>query len=450
MPTTLRIEELPGETAAIALPAGAGGDGCGGRVTVEFGAGQAAARLLPAASAPAGCVGLSPDLIRRLRIPAAGRYRLRAVAPGRVRIGPVIGILAAATPAELAPRLGALANHLLAEAGNGGLFLAFDRTALDPGAGVVAGYRYAGGEPPRWEPGLFPLPPVIFRRYGVGPGDQRRRLQALGVQVFNERTFSKWECWRWLSRARPLRPHLPETARLQGPESVLQMLGRFPAVFIKPAWGSLGARILRVRREGAGFLVEGGPVAGGPEGAGPIRCPDAASLAAALAGRLPRPGIVQQGLDLAAAAGRLVDFRVVLQKDGRGRWSVPAVVGRCGPAGRIVSNMAAGGFPLPAASALGLLFGHDPITVFRRRQELAELALAAGAALDRSGLLLGDLGLDLAYDRGGHPWIIEVNNRDPDHNIAWEAGDWPLFFRLRTQPLAYACFLAGFGEVDHH
>jgi hypothetical protein len=303
---------------------------------------------------------------------------------------------------------------------------------------VVRGYRWLPEG--RWTEGEFPLPNVLFRRYGTAPdATLLAALHARGAAVMNERIFHKEEAARWLDTDPALRPHLPETVRLAGAPSVLAMLERHAHVFVKPVWGSLAGGILRVGR----WSVE--PAAGGR-----IDCADADALAAALEPLLPRTaGLVQQGLELTGAGGRMIDFRVIVQKNGRAEWQVSGMVARAGEERLFVSNMATGGFPFAVEDALALLFGPDPELIFRRTRELARLGVAAAQALEAgSGLLLGDLGLDMAYDHDGHLWLVEANNRDPDHNIGWEAGDWSLFYRFRELPLRCACALAGFGQED--
>lgn len=436
-----RIEVLPKRSATVILPDDLQGHvGLSGEISLAFGAGQAAARLT-AGGGPS--LLISGDLVRRLRLPTGLTYRIRA-GLSTIRIGPVIGILAGQTPDELtADRLRAVASHLLDQPRRGGLFFSFALESADAAQGLVEGHCIRPEGKRVWEPGIFPLPQVIFCRYGLRLGAALGSLKAKGVKVFNERLFHKGEAWKWMAADRRLLPHLPETAPQAGVPSVLALLSRHLSVYVKPVWGSLAKGVLRVTRSGSGFSLA-------LRDEDRVICSGEADLAKALAPRLPRPGIIQQGLNLASAGGRLVDFRVVLQKDGAGRWKVPGIVGRCGTAGLHVSNMAAGGFPVPLETGLALLFGDHPAALFLRKQELTELAVAVGEAVDKSGLLIGDLGLDIAYDHRGHPWVIEANNRDPDHSIGWEAGDWPLYYRYRTMPIDYACFLSGYGRACGH
>lgn len=403
--------------------------------TIAFGASEATVSL---DESPGGAIILPEALLRKLCVATDLSYRVR-VERGRIRLGPVIGILAASSREGMraTERVRALSNHLVVEPERGGLFFLFDAESVDLERGVVQGVRCLPDEV--WEEGEFPIPQVIFRRYGAKLGSKADRLKRMGVRIFNERTFHKGDAARWLDRDERLQPHLPETVSLKSVKSVLAMLARHEAVYIKPVWGSQAAGILRVRREPEGFELA-------PAGQDATYHATEQDLAAALKPLLPKAGIVQQGITLAKVGGRMMDFRVVMQRDGRGDWGVRGIVARCGVSDRPVTNISAGGFPLHVDEALSLLFGRLPTEVFRRRQDMVRLALGIGEALDETGLLLGDLGVDVAYDNRGHLWLIEVNNRDPNHTIGLDVDDWPGFLMYRSMPLAFACFLAGFGH----
>jgi len=79
---------------------------------------------------------------------------------------------------------------------------------------------------------------------------------------------------------------------------------------------------------------------------------------------------------------------------------------------------------------------------------MEEIALDVGECLDKSGRFYGNLGVDLALDTDGHIWIIEVNNRNPNHTIAIDAKNRPLFYKARLDSMLYAKFLAGFGRTQ--
>lgn len=435
---TYKVESLPSGSGTLALPPELSrAAGAVPEIILELGAIRWQARLAIDRSQRSGHVGLSQDLIDSMHIPLDCPFRIR-VSKRLLRFGPVVGIVASTKAEELTPsRLQTMENHLETYRHLAGLFVVFALDRIDAEQRAVQGYRYGGGGKQCWEAGTFPLPRVIYRRFGVPVGPLLPRLQLLEVHVFNERIFNKWESWQWSVTDPALKEHLPETVSLKAPADVLQMVEKHGAAFVKPVWGSLAAGIVYVKRTSSGFTLN-------VTRQGQVECADVESLERALRPVLPKMGMVQQALSLVAVGDRLVDFRVVVQKDGHGQWTVPGIVGRCGTASLFVSNMATGGFPLAAEDALALIFGRSPSLIFRRKLELTELGITVASALENGGLRLGDLGLDIAYDHAHNPWVIEANNRDPDHNISWEYGSWPMFYRFRTLPMEFSCHLDGF------
>jgi hypothetical protein len=437
----LLAEEVSGATGLVRLPASCLAEIAflpQGLVSVGASAPRAYRRLEPGDTP--GTIGLSPDL-RDMLGPVAGvPVRVRPTGSG-IDVGPVVAVVAGKRPEQLTKaRLRAMQDHLLAQAGRGGLFLVTDASSLRPGERLVDGYCYLGNG--NWRKGTYPLPRAIFRRYGADPAPQEMQdLAHRGVRFFNERTFGKWQAYEWMSASPELRSHLPETRLLTGERGIAEMLDRWGRVYVKPVFGSLGLGILRIDRTPRGFRVTrpGGTVA---------HYESVSGLASILSPRLLARGLVQQGLDLRRVNGRLVDFRTVAQRGGRDRWVISGIIGRYGGPGLPVSNVSRGGRPVPVQEALREVFGASPAELRRRRRELATLGLTAARALDKSGLLLADLGMDLAYDVSNRLWILEVNCRDPHHHLARDAGCWKLYYRLRGTPIEFARHLAGFGKRE--
>jgi len=397
------------------------------------GCGLARLKLEPSDQTPDGTIGLSASAQNWLGIPVGLPLQVDAT-PGSLRLGPVVGIIGAKEPEDLTEgRLGALKNHLLAYPDHGGLFVCTTPGQISIDHHRVSGYIYSPSGGGGWAEGTCVLPAVILRRFGVPLGPLTASLDRAGVRVTNERTLNKAEAAEWMAADSQVSHHLPETIPYTDLTALLELLDRHGSVFVKPIWGSLAKSIVRLERVSDRINVQT-----------PNEKADLQNVTD-LPRLLPRGrAIVQQALDLAKVGDRLIDFRVITQRDGRGRWVVSGIFGRCGESGLIVSNMSTGGFPLSVNEGLSLLFGHSPQGIFRRAQELTQLGLSVGRSLENSGLLVGDLGIDIAYDKQGFPWVIEANNRDPDHNIAWEANDWSTFFNLRTRPTRFCTWLDGF------
>ena len=75
---------------------------------------------------------------------------------------------------------------------------------------------------------------------------------------------------------------------------------------------------------------------------------------------------------------------------------------------------------------------------------MESLAVKACESLEKTGMHLGNIGMDIGLNRSGHLWIIEINNRGPDMTIALDAGDREMYYRIKSAPLDYAKWLSGF------
>src|SRR5690606_28919265 len=104
--------------------------------------------------------------------------------------------------------------------------------------------------------------------------------------------------------------------------------------------------------------------------------------------------ILQEGIDLLHVEGGPVDFRVLMQKNGKGQWQVTSLVARIGGQNQIVSNISRGGKMARTLPTLKLCGVAHPQAL---RQKMVALAKEAAKAIDQGkNGLLGELGIDLA------------------------------------------------------
>ena len=87
-----------------------------------------------------------------------------------------------------------------------------------------------------------------------------------------------------------------------------------------------------------------------------------------------------------------------------------------------------------------------PKEAFKKYKEMERLAILCCKALERKGLHLAYVGMDVGMDDNKNLWIIEVNNRNPDMTIALDAEDKQLYYQIKSAPLYYAKWLTGFGS----
>ncbi|MGB8957164.1 MAG: YheC/YheD family protein [Tumebacillaceae bacterium] len=255
-----------------------------------------------------------------------------------------------------------------------------------------------------WESGRWTLPSVIvdnvflsIARHDKTYAAVKRSLQKSGITLLNPRLPDKWGVWQALLACRPLRPYLPETKLLRRGEEVEDWLERYASVFLKPVRGSGGHGVVQVRadREGGYVLTGSDTVRLSPE-----------ELQDEVKERIwQEKHLIQRGLPLLEADRRNIDIRVVLHRDGYGDWQAVATVPRVGQPGQAVTNLAQGG-EQRSLSWLRELEADIP-----SQEEIEEVAILAAEGVTAIRPTLAFLGIDVALDRKGDLWVIDVNPR---------------------------------------
>lgn len=282
----------------------------------------------------------------------------------------------------------------------------------------TTGYRW---RPDRgeWEKASVPFPDVVYDRsfyksrnaHAEHQQAARRLLRESGVVLLGHQLTGKRDVIAVLSQDPELAAHLPPTEPLDDPQQVAERLKQTPAVLLKPENGSCGRGVLCIRpTAGAGYELRG------RNARNRIVCVevhDRRSLVVAIRDwARRRPFLMQPFLLLETADGRPFDLRVLVQKDGRGRWRISGIAARIGRPGGVTSNLHGGGIATSGAALLGKEFGTSAETLLGR---LRFLAVRTAVALESGFGRLAELGLDFGIDRSARIWLLEANSK-PGHS----------------------------------
>lgn len=317
---------------------------------------------------------------------------------------------------------------------------AFDPADLDLGQRRVEARRYLGAQK-GWTMETTPLPDVIWNRYLKR--DQAKLLSAMrekGLLVLNRASLDKWAAYQALKAEPALQPHLPETQRLGSARVASEMLERHGLIFIKPVDGAVGRGIIRGRLD--------------PNGLFRLQYISLETLALREEFVTPRQldrwlerhdrtqrYIAQQGIALAKIQGRPADVRVLVQKDGGGKWQVTGMGVRVAAPGRFTTNLHTGGQGLPIQTLAEVLWPGEP----ERGEELVAhmqyLSLATARVIDQAADGMGELGLDFGVDGNGQIWFIE-QNAQPGRSIFEHIGRRDLSDLAHLRPVQCARHLA--------
>lgn len=287
--------------------------------------------------------------------------------------------------------------------------------------------------PNGWRKVVVPIPKVIHKRViHRSPAAIRtlQRLQDRGVILVNPNGMrNKVHMHALLSQDPDIRDHLPITAPYRH-AMLRRLLGRRMSLILKPQLGSAGYGVVRIDplKRGRTRIMGRG-----------VRTLSRRALRKHLGRqRILRRYLIQQCIDLARHGGKPFDFRVPVQRDATGDWSVPGMVAKVARRHRFLTNMAQGGEAVPGMQMLESVFPGE--TAKKIAQEIERLAIAVAQAVSKEHSHAADLGLDIGVDAKGKPWLIEVNTRDQRITFA-QAGLATAFRDLYRNPLAYCTHL---------
>ncbi|MFC5402136.1 YheC/YheD family protein [Cohnella soli] len=292
-----------------------------------------------------------------------------------------------------------------------------------------------------WSRRWVRFPNVIYDRCRIQKSERFRQLLAFrkkyaNLHFLNRPLRNKWTIYQTLAKVSAFRPFLPLTRPFQSSDDVVQMLRKFPTVYLKPINGTGGRGILRIdRTKNGGFLLQG---RNHSRAIVQPRKVSRSGITSALSDWDTRGDryIVQQGLNIKLPNGRVHDYRMLIQKNGSGNWQVTGCAGRIGPSRSITSNLHGGG---EAASMNTLLrqWVDDEADIEIIRETAESFGIRVARYLEATYGALCELALDLAIDKGGNIWLIEVNPK-PSREVFKLAGEQSTYRNAIIRPIEYA------------
>lgn len=295
----------------------------------------------------------------------------------------------------------------------------------------------------KWSRKWRGFPHLIFDRCRIQRSKRFEQLLKFrakygSLKYLNRPLRNKWTIYQILSRKSSFRKHLPETMLFQNSGDVFRLLRSYPSVYVKPINGTGGRGIVRVERLGGDhFLIQGRRQ---NRKIIPAQKMHKSRLGAFLLNWKGRGRfLAQQGIQIKLPDGRVHDYRMLVQKNGHGQWEVTGCAGRIGPPRSVTSNLHGGG----KAAPMSVLLRHISDSEEKRseiRKAAERLSLEVAAYLESNIGALCELALDLAIDRSGRVYLLEVNPK-PAREVFIQAGDAEAYRRAIVKPLEYALWM---------
>lgn len=258
------------------------------------------------------------------------------------------------------------------------------------------------------------------------------------LTYLNRPIAHKWNIHQLLYKDRSIRAFLPETVQYHKPSDLIPFLQKYTFVYMKPSDGTGGRGILCIRRLANGkYLIQG------RDRSRRIIIPRkmrAEQIAASFhSWGFKDHYLIQQGIPLALPDGRVHDYRLLIQKNGQGKWEVTGCAGRIGPLRSITSNLHGGGKAMPMLKLLQSRFtASDKITEIQETME--QLSHMVAVHLEKHYGRLCELALDIGVSPTGQVWLLEVNPK-PAREVFIRIKEFDTYEKAIRRPLEYALWL---------
>lgn len=293
----------------------------------------------------------------------------------------------------------------------------------------------------KWKRKWAPFPKLIYDRCRYQSKKRfhllrKFRAQYPNLTYLNRPVANKWAMYQVLKQNNKIRPHLPVTHIYTSSRDVLNALKAEHLIFLKPINGTGGRGILRIERTANGRFSFAGRDASRRIIA-PKQIAKTQIVSTLKSWNLSRY-LIQHGIPLKLKSGRVHDYRLLIQKNETGAWEVTGCVGRVGAAHSITSNLHGGGKAVPMDTLLKSWISEDKVesvkqTAYRLGQEVA-------SHLENRYGKLCELALDIAIDKKGQVWLLEVNQK-PSREVFARIGEKETYLKAIARPLEYALWL---------
>jgi glutathione synthase/RimK-type ligase-like ATP-grasp enzyme len=212
---------------------------------------------------------------------------------------------------------------------------------------------------------------------------------------------SKWTKYKLLRKSKRLQAYLPETDWLSV-NSFWRMLTKYGQIILKPTGSYGGNGVIRVKTiDSSTYEFQ--------DGAKKRTYTDLEEVNSLIKKKASKTYIVQQRINLATKNGRPFDLRVMVQRHPKADWQVTGMLAKVAGKGFIVTNIRRSSGKVVSVESAIL---HSELQHMQASTLIADLhavALRTAAQLAPSYRWVKTMGIDMALDKQGHVWIIEVN-----------------------------------------
>ncbi|WP_199615680.1 YheC/YheD family endospore coat-associated protein [Paenibacillus alkalitolerans] len=293
-----------------------------------------------------------------------------------------------------------------------------------------------------WTRSWREFPDVVFDRCRYQNTPRFKKLREFRAKYgnllyMNRPLANKWAIHQLLWKDEAIRKSLPVTAAYREQE-LAKFTRTHPVVFVKPINGTGGRGVICIKRLGKDMYSLRGRDKS--RRILPTRRTSLSGVQAALRRLgLTNGCLMQQGIDLTLPSGRVHDYRLLMQKNGDGAWEASGCAGRIGAARSVTSNLHGGGKAVRVQRLLRVTFP-DAKRAAEVESEVHSLGMRVVKRLESHFKEMCELALDVAVDRNGRAWLLEVNPK-PAREVFRMIGERETYRKAIVRPLEYALYL---------
>jgi uncharacterized circularly permuted ATP-grasp superfamily protein len=147
--------------------------------------------------------------------------------------------------------------------------------------------------------------------------------------------------------------------------------------------------------------------------------------------------VIQKGIDLAEIEGRPFDIRVMMMRNGLGKWQYAGMLAKVAGPTSVITNVArGGGYVTKVDRALIRSNAIEPNQVRPFIRDMIRLSYEVCRHFNRYKYS-SQIGIDYAVDKKGHLSIIEVNFDFPSHGLFAKLSDQTYYRTIRRLAFQY-------------
>ncbi|MFD1735478.1 YheC/YheD family protein [Bacillus salitolerans] len=301
-------------------------------------------------------------------------------------------------------------------------FIYFSYGGVDFAQKKIKGWDYEDG---KWRQREVRFPDVIINISGPRTERQvelhRQLKESIPFTSFS--VGNKMKVYKMVKKGKVFSDYLIHSEELKNEALLFSSLNQYKKIVIKPFSGNKGKNVLFLEKIDFNHfqLVD-------QEKKRMLSRVDLRELIR----RLKRENrfLIQPYIECKTKAGLTYDFRLHVQKNGKGEWEVTLIYPRISGNQKLVSNVSSGGYRGELDMFLQDEFGDN---YFDMKRTLEYFATSFSSHLDEQyQCSFDELGIDIGVDRNQKLWIFEVN---------WRPGSKHREFEVAKRLIPYAIYL---------